>query len=132
REYRVPPSCAREDPEEVQRQVLLDMYQAFALDLHAGVYLTQLTSSREHSEIHVQLMDDLMTLKMDQSNGHIVEFPLTSVSKDPREGRPRIPLDQGGHRLKGSEVYRISIDGQRTRYDDQDSDEASAHLVVVE
>ncbi|CAK0857294.1 unnamed protein product, partial [Prorocentrum cordatum] len=99
REYRVPPSCAREDPEE-----------AFALDLHAGVYLTQLTSSREHSEIHVQLMDDLMTLKMDQSNGHIVEFPLTSVSK----------------------VYRISIDGQRTRYDDQDSDEASAHLVVVE
>ncbi|CAK0873355.1 unnamed protein product [Prorocentrum cordatum] len=105
REYRVPPNCNKEDPVEVQRAALLHMYQAFAVDLHAGMYLTQLTSSREHSEIHVQLMDDLVTLKMDQSNGHILEFPLDKVLK----------------------VYRITHDARGAGLDDQ-----AAHIVVLE
>lgn len=105
REYRVPPSCAKDDPVDVQRAALLDMYQAFAADLHAGMYLTQLTSSREQSEIHVQLMDDMVTLKMDQSNGHILEFPLDKVLK----------------------VYRITHDER-----DQGPHDASAHIVVME
>mmetsp|Transcript_54435 Transcript_54435/g.124861 ORF Transcript_54435/g.124861 Transcript_54435/m.124861 type:complete len:146 (-) Transcript_54435:122-559(-) len=45
------------------------------------MYLTQLTSTREYADIHCQLMDDLQTLKLDQSNGRIIEFPLTGVSK---------------------------------------------------
>jgi hypothetical protein len=110
REYRVPPSCANDDPVDVQRAALLDMYQAFAADLHAGMYLTQLTSSREQSEIHVQLMDDLVTLKMDQSNGHILEFPLDKVLK----------------------VYRITHGGGGAGPDDRDPRGASAHLVVLE
>jgi len=57
------------------------MYQEFALDLHTGMYLTQLTSNRDYSDIHCQLMEDMTTLKLDQSNGRIIEFPLTNVSK---------------------------------------------------
>merc|ERR1712187_329291 len=57
------------------------MYQEFALDLYAGMYLTQLTSSRDYSDIHCQLMGDMQTLKLDQSNGRIIEFPLSSVNK---------------------------------------------------
>merc|ERR1719326_2077462 len=41
----------------------------------------QLTSNRDYSDIHCQLMDDMVTLKLDQSNGRIIEFPLTGVSK---------------------------------------------------
>jgi len=79
--YPVPPNCnSSDDPEETQ-QKLLEMYREFALDLHTGMYLTQLTSSRDYSDIHCQLMEDMMTLKLDQSNGRIIEFPLTSVSK---------------------------------------------------
>jgi len=59
----------------------LDLYQEFALDLHTGMYLTQLTSTRDYSDIHCQLMEDMTVLKLDQGNGRIVEFPLTSVSK---------------------------------------------------
>jgi len=57
------------------------MYQEFALDMHSGMYLTQLTSNRDYSDIHCQLMEDMITLKLDQSNGRIIEFPLTNVSK---------------------------------------------------
>jgi len=57
------------------------MYQEFTLDLHTGMYLTQLTSNRDYSDIHCQLMEDMLTLKLDQSNGRIIEFPLTGVSK---------------------------------------------------
>jgi len=79
--YPVPPNCnSSDDPEETQ-QKLLEMYREFALDLHTVMYLTQLTSSRDYSDIHCQLMEDMMTLKLDQSNGRIIEFPLTSVSK---------------------------------------------------
>lgn len=79
--YPVPPHCSPDEPEEERKNKLLEMYQAFALDLHAGMYLTQLTSNRDYSDIHCQLMEDMQTLKLDQSNGRIIEFPLTGVSK---------------------------------------------------
>jgi len=79
--YPLPPICSPDEPEEERKKKLLEMYQEFALDLHTGMYLTQLTSSRDYSDIHCQLMEDLQTLKLDQSNGRIVEFPLTGVSK---------------------------------------------------
>jgi hypothetical protein len=79
--YPVPPNCSPEEPEEDKKRKLLDMYQEFALDLHTGMYLTQLTSNRDYSDIHCQLMEDMLTLKLDQSNGRIIEFPLTGVSK---------------------------------------------------
>jgi len=79
--YPSPPNAAPEDTEEERKAQLLAMYREFALDLHTGMYLTQLTSSRDYSDIHCQLMDDMTTLKLDQSNGRIIEFPLTNVSK---------------------------------------------------
>merc|ERR1719299_63241 len=80
-QYPVPPNCSPEEHEDVRKTKLLEMYQEFALDLHAGMYLTQLTSNRDYSDIHCQLMEDMQTLKLDQSNGRIIEFPLTGVSK---------------------------------------------------
>merc|ERR1719158_2778628 len=77
----MPPNTCREESDEAQRRKLLELYQDFALDLHTGMYLTQLTSNRDYSNIHCQLMEDLQTLKLDQSNGRIIEFPLTGVSK---------------------------------------------------
>eukprot|EP00440_Ansanella_granifera_P009988 gb/GFBE01010832.1/.p1 GENE.gb/GFBE01010832.1/~~gb/GFBE01010832.1/.p1 ORF type:complete len:282 (+),score=46.33 gb/GFBE01010832.1/:1-846(+) len=79
--YPVPPNCSPDDREDVQKEKLLQMYQEFALDLHTGMYLTQLTSNRDYSDIHCQVMEDMTTLKLDQSNGRIIEFPLTNVSK---------------------------------------------------
>mmetsp|Transcript_2551 Transcript_2551/g.7171 ORF Transcript_2551/g.7171 Transcript_2551/m.7171 type:complete len:289 (+) Transcript_2551:112-978(+) len=79
--YPLPPDCTPEDHEEVRMEKLLEMYRGFALDLHTGTYLTQLTSTRDYSDIHCQLMEDMTILKLDQSNGRIIEFPLTNVSK---------------------------------------------------
>merc|ERR1740138_297245 len=79
--YPVPPSCTADDSEEHRKRKLLEMLQEFAIDLHTGMYLTQLTSNRDYSDIHCQLMEDMTTLKLDQSNGRIIEFPLTNVSK---------------------------------------------------
>ena len=79
--YPVPPTITCEEPEELRKAKLLEMYREFALELHTGMYLTQLTSNRDYADIHVQLMEDLTTLKLDQSNGRIIEFPLTNVSK---------------------------------------------------
>jgi len=79
--YPTPPNVGREDSEDERKQKLKEMYQEFALDLHTGMYLTQLTSNRDYSDIHCQLMEDMTTLKLDQSNGRIIEFPLTNVSK---------------------------------------------------
>jgi len=79
--YPVPPNSSPEAPEEERKFKLLEMYQEFALDLHSGMYLTQLTSNRDYSDIHCQLMEDMQTLKLDQTNGRIIEFPLTGVSK---------------------------------------------------
>merc|ERR1712039_847168 len=79
--YPLPPDCTPEDCEDVRKEKLLEMYRGFALDLHTGMYLTQLTSNRDYSDIHCQLMEDMTILKLDQSNGRIIEFPLTNVSK---------------------------------------------------
>jgi hypothetical protein len=79
--YPCPPNSSPDEPEEERRQKLLEMYQEFGLDMHTGMYLTQLTSNRDYSDIHCQLMEDMQTLKLDQSNGRIIEFPLTGVSK---------------------------------------------------
>lgn len=80
RRYPVPPHCAH-DSEDVCQEELLRIYQEFVLDLHKGIYMTQLTSNQDYSNIHCQLLDDLQTLKVDQGSGCIVEFPLTAVSK---------------------------------------------------
>lgn len=79
--YPSPPGVTPEDSEDTKRQKLLEMYQEFVLELFTGMFLTQLTSNRDYSDIHCQLMEDLTTLKLDQSNGRIIEFPLTGVSK---------------------------------------------------
>lgn len=80
-QYPVPPGASPEEPPDVRRRRLLELYQEFVLEMHTGTYLTQLTSSRDYSDIHCQLMEDLTTMKLDQSNGRIIEFPLTHVSK---------------------------------------------------
>merc|ERR1712151_567332 len=87
------------------------MYQDFVLELHTGTYLTQLTSSRDYSDIHCQLMEDLQTLKLDQSSGRIIEFPLSGVSK----------------------VYRIVRDDERWyKVANTMPTAPSEHIVVVE
>merc|ERR1719478_1712726 len=80
-QYPDPPGTAATETEEAKRTKLLEQFQDFVLELHTGMYLTQLTSNRDYSDIHCQLMGDLQTLKLDQSNGRIIEFPLTGVSK---------------------------------------------------
>merc|ERR1712232_551816 len=79
--YPVPPDCGPDQNEMHRQAILLQMYREFALELHAGMYLKQMTSDSDYSDIHCQLMDDMQTLKLDQSTGCIIEFPLTGVSK---------------------------------------------------
>merc|ERR1719293_592561 len=67
--YPVPPTCTPETAEEDRMHELLKMYQQFAFELHTGMYLLQMTSNNDYSEIHCQLMGDMQTLKLDQSNG---------------------------------------------------------------
>jgi len=75
-----PPLCA-EETEEARIQRLLDVYQKFTLELHTGQYLMHLSTDFQYNEIHCQLTEDLRTLKIDQSDGNIIEFPLTAVSQ---------------------------------------------------
>jgi len=81
RRYPIPPNCTADDPEDVRRDELLAAYQDFVMDLHKGIHLTQLNSNQDYSEIHCQILEDLQTLKVDQGNGSIIEFPLGAVSK---------------------------------------------------
>lgn len=81
RRYPVPPTCSPDDPEDVQRQELLRVYQDFVMDLHKGIHMTQLTSKQDYSDIHCQIREDLQTLQVDQGSGCIIEFPLRAVSK---------------------------------------------------
>jgi len=109
--YPAPPGVNPNESEDARRQKLLEMYQDFVLELHTGTYLTQLTSSRDYSDIHCQLMEDLQTLKLDQSSGRIIEFPLSGVSK----------------------VYRIVRDDERWYKVANPLPNAPAeHIVVVE
>jgi len=78
--YPVPPGCNPHAQEDEKRRQLLEMYQAFALEMHRGMYLTQLMADLSYQDIHCQLMEDMATLKLDQSNGRIIEFPLSNVS----------------------------------------------------
>lgn len=80
-QYPSPPGVGQDASEEVRLEVLLQMYQDFVMELHRGMYLVQLTSTRDYSDIHCQLMEDLATLKLDQNSGRIIEFPLSGVSK---------------------------------------------------
>lgn len=75
------PGCPVDATEEEKRARLLEAFRDFVLDLHSGMYLTHLTSSREYQEIHCQVLDDLITLNLNQSNGRIIEFPLLGVTK---------------------------------------------------
>jgi hypothetical protein len=79
--YPVPPGCSQHEQEHEKKRQLLEMYQGFALEMHRGMYLTQLMADLSYQDIHCQLMEDMATLKLDQSNGRIIEFPLANVSK---------------------------------------------------
>lgn len=81
RRYPVPPGCTETDDEETRRAELLVIYQAFVLELHKGVQMTQMTPNQEYSLIHLQILEDLQTLQVDQGSGCIIEFPLRAVSK---------------------------------------------------
>lgn len=79
--YPVPRGCSDDDPEDVRIAELTRIFQVFVLDLHKGLYMTQVNSNDEYADIHCQLLDDLDTLKVDQGSGCIVEFPLTAVTR---------------------------------------------------
>jgi len=51
------------------------------LDLHTGLYLTQLIDRGRRADIHCQLTTDLKMLNFDPDNGRIIEFLLTVVKK---------------------------------------------------
>jgi len=78
--YPAPPDCQPDETPQEQHKRLLEVYRGFAMELHRGRYLTQLMGDRSYAEIHCQLMEDMSTLKLDQSNGRIIEFPLANVS----------------------------------------------------
>lgn len=77
------PGSSSEAPEsrEAKDQMLLKKYREFTLELHAGKFLTQFTANQDYTDVHCQLTDDLETLKLDEHNGCIVEFPLSAVAK---------------------------------------------------
>jgi len=77
----MPPDATPDDSLEIRQWKLQRMYQNFALELHEGMLLTQLTSVTNYSWTHCQLMEDTTTLKLDHSDGRIIEFPLFSANK---------------------------------------------------
>jgi len=79
-DYPHAPGYRVDEPEDTKRYRLLQFYQEFTFDLYVGMHLTQLINGRFYEDVHCQLMDDLQTLKLDQSDGCIIEFPLISVS----------------------------------------------------
>jgi len=104
------PAGADSAAENARIAALLQVFQAFVLDMHAGVCLTQINSDDDYADMHLQLQDDLATLKVDQGSGCIVEFPLTAVTRVYRivrnEGKggsaastleAAVPLDDAEH-----------------------------------
>lgn len=63
------------------REQLFEACMELALDLHMGMFLTQVTSDRDYADIHCQLTGDLHTLKVDEGSGCIIEFPLAATAK---------------------------------------------------
>mmetsp|Transcript_102813 Transcript_102813/g.299885 ORF Transcript_102813/g.299885 Transcript_102813/m.299885 type:complete len:355 (+) Transcript_102813:58-1122(+) len=114
--YPLPPDCGSQTPKDEVRQQVREMYQGFALDLYTGMYLTQLMVDRTYSDIHCQLMEDMSTLKLDQSNGRIIEFPLANVSKVycliKRAGK-LYPSDTQRHNTPDSEQIIVVVFSKR-------------------
>lgn len=79
--YPVPLNCSEDDPDDVKTAELLRIFQAFVLDLHNGLCLTRVLETDAYLDVHCQLQDDLLTLKVDQLCGRMIEFPLTAVTK---------------------------------------------------
>lgn len=80
-QYPMLPNANSDDHDGTQMSKLLEIYREFAVELSTGLYLTQFTTCREYKEIHCQLVEDMTTMRLDQSNGRIVEFPLTDVAR---------------------------------------------------
>jgi len=108
--YPRPPGGGMTD-DGARRQLLYEMYQEVALDLHAGMFLTQLTGSRDKFDIHCQLMEDLQTFKLDQSNGRLVEFPLASVSKV-----YRVVLTEPDDKLSGDHIVIVAFESRQLAF----------------
>jgi hypothetical protein len=72
-----PSDCSSDGEGEEHRNKLLETYQSFAMDLHNGMDLMQLS----HVKVRCHLLDDLTTLTMDRGNGNIIEFPLGNVTR---------------------------------------------------
>ena len=96
-----------EDANEKEKMdILLPQFRGFVLDLFKGLILNQVLSTHEKVDSHVfflttkkpkiyvqyrfgfvicqkqvQLMDDLHTLKIDNNNGRMIEFPLETVKQ---------------------------------------------------
>lgn len=80
--YPVPVNCSGGESEHEQTVELLRLFQAFVLNLHQGRNLSQVKSSgNDYSDLHCQIHDDLQTFKVDQMNGRMLEFPLTSITR---------------------------------------------------
>lgn len=108
------PAVVGHDVDEQDKSKILEqVWQAFALDLHAGVCMTQINQFDDYSDIHLQLQDDLCTLTVDQGCGEMVEFPLTAVTR----------------------IYRIVRNEGAQRIDERDSTmvaDGAEHIVVLE
>lgn len=72
-----PRYCSSEDGEHIHQDKLFETYQSFAMDLHSGMELKQLS----HVTVQCHLLEDLATLTMDRGNGNVIEFPLANVTR---------------------------------------------------
>lgn len=75
------PRVRPDESEEAHCKRMEDMYHDFALQMHAGMYLTHIDTKGALNDVHCQLTEDLYMLKIDQCTGRIIEFPLAAVSK---------------------------------------------------
>jgi len=66
---------------KLQQEELLKSCREFAIKWQAGSSLKQIISNDTCLDSHVQLMEDLMAVRIDQSSGLVIEFPLRNVSK---------------------------------------------------
>lgn len=75
------PDCLCDSSHEQSENTLLKMYKAFAIKWQAGSHVKQVYENHVCSDSHMQLMENLMILKLDQNSGCIIEFPMRNVSK---------------------------------------------------
>ncbi|CAK0807464.1 unnamed protein product [Prorocentrum cordatum] len=109
--YPVPLGCTSDGDEDRRKVVLLEMLREFALEMRAGTRLTQLiipaAGGAFCETVHCQLLEDLVTLKVDAATCHIVEFPLD----------------------RASSVFCVSREGSRPSEEQGDSSE---RVVIIE